>query len=308
MTTLRIATRKSPLAMAQSQQVAGMLKEKHPGLDVELIPVTTTGDQNPEQPLWKLEGMGFFTTQIEKTLLDGKADIAVHSFKDLPTAENPGLTIAAVPERENPADCVVSRLKISSLLQLLPSAFVGTSSLRRQAQFLQLRADLTTTSIRGNIDTRLRKLDDGEYDMLIMAAAGLIRLGLRERIAFVLEPTEFVPAPAQGALAVQARAGDKITLELVRTIDDAQSHRLVDAERLILKRLHPGCHAPVGIFARKKDQEVQIFAFVSKPDGTESLRKNIEGPFEHIERLAEQLAGELIDAGAKEILEQGSDQ
>jgi hydroxymethylbilane synthase len=308
MTHLRIATRKSPLAMAQTRQVAELLKQKHTGLDVEIIPVITTGDQNPQQPLWKLEGMGFFTTQIEKTILDGKADIAVHSFKDLPTAQTPGITIAAVPLRENPADCVVSRHKISSPLQILPSAFVGTSSLRRQAQLLQLRADLTTTSIRGNIDTRLRKLDEGQYDILIMAAAGLIRLGLRQRIAFLFEPAEFVPAPAQGALAIQARAEDKATIELVQTINDTQSRQLVEAERLVLKRLHPGCHAPVGIFAKKVNTDIQIYAFVSKSDGTESLRKNIDGPFEQSQDLAEKLAEELIAFGAKEILEQGCDQ
>lgn len=307
MMTLRIATRKSPLAMAQTQQVAGMLKEKHQGLNVEFVTVTTTGDQNPEQPLWTLEGMGFFTSQIEKTLLEGKADIAVHSFKDLPTVETAGLTIAAVPERENPADCVVSRLGIRSLLQILPSAFVGTSSLRRQAQFLQLRPDLTTHSIRGNVDTRLRKLDEGQYDMLIMAAAGLIRLGLRERIAFLLEPTEFVPAPAQGALAIQARVEDKNTIELVQTIDDAQSRRIVEAERLVLKKLHPGCHAPVGVFGRKVGRDIQIYAFVSKPDGSDVLRRKTEGPFEQGLELAEKLAEELIAAGAKEILEQGCD-
>jgi hydroxymethylbilane synthase len=303
MTTLRIATRKSALAMAQSQQVVSMLKEKHPGLDVEIIPVTTEGDQNPEQPLWELQGMGFFTTQIEKTLLEDKTDIAVHSFKDLPTTQTPGLTIAAVPVRENPADCVVSRHKISSPLQILPSAFVGTSSLRRQAQLLQLRPDLTTRPVRGNIDTRLRKLDEGQYDILIMAAAGLIRLGLRERIAFLLEPTEFIPAPAQGALAIQTRADDKATVELVQTINDTQSRQLVEAERLVLQRLHPGCHAPVGVFAKREDKKIQIFAFVSKPDGTESLHKNIKGPFEEAQNLAEKLSHELILAGAKEILE-----
>jgi hydroxymethylbilane synthase len=284
-----------------------MLRGKHSGLEVEIVPVMTTGDQNADGPLWKLEGMGFFTSQIEKMLLEGNADIAVHSFKDLPTIETPGLTIAAVSVRENPADCVVSRLKISSLLQILPSAFVGTSSLRRQAQFLQLRGDLTTKPIRGNVDTRLRKLDEGQYDMLIMAAAGLIRLGLRQRIAFLLEPTEFVPAPAQGALAVQTRADDKATMELVNTINDAQSRQLVDAERLVLKRLHPGCHAPVGVFAKRTGEAIQIFAFVSKPDGTESLRKNIEGPLQQAQELAEKLAQELIAAGAKEILEQGCD-
>jgi hydroxymethylbilane synthase len=307
MTILRIATRKSALAMAQARQVADMLRGKHSGLEVEIVPVMTTGDQNADGPLWKLEGMGFFTSQIEKMLLEGNADIAVHSFKDLPTIETPGLTIAAVSVRENPADCVVSRLKISSLLQILPSAFVGTSSLRRQAQFLQLRGDLTTKPIRGNVDTRLRKLDEGQYDMLIMAAAGLIRLGLRQRIAFLLEPTEFVPAPAQGALAVQTRADDKATMELVNTINDAQSRQLVDAERLVLKRLHPGCHSPVGVFAKRTGEAIQIFAFVSKPDGTESLRKNIEGPLQQAQELAEKLAQELIAAGAKEILEQGCD-
>jgi hydroxymethylbilane synthase len=308
MTILRIATRKSALAMAQSQQVVQMLKEKHPGLEIEMVPVITTGDQNPDQPLWKLEGMGFFTLQIEKTLLENKADIAVHSFKDLPTDQTQGLTIAAVPVRENPADCVVSRLQIRSLLQILPSAFVGTSSLRRQAQLLQLRQDLTTHPIRGNVDTRLRKLDEGKYDMLIMAAAGLIRLGLRERIAFLLEPTEFVPAPAQGALAIQARADDPKTIELVKTIDDIHSRCIVEAERHILMRLHPGCHAPVGVFGRKVGCDIQIYAFVSKPDGTEALRKKIEGPFEQAIELAEKLAEELIAAGAKEILEQGCDQ
>jgi hydroxymethylbilane synthase len=303
MKALRIATRGSVLALVQTKQVIRMLKEKHPDLKIEIIPVATAGDQNTDEPLWKLEGVGFFTTQIEKRLLENRADIAVHSFKDLPTAETPGLTIAAVPMRENPADVLVCNQKISSLADIPTGFVIGTSSLRRQAQLLRLRPGLKTAPLRGNVNTRLRKLDEKQYDILIMAAAGLIRLGLQERISFLLDPTEFLPAPAQGALAVQTRADDKNTIELVGTIDDAQTRRIVSAERQVLRRLHPGCHAPVGVFAQKQGDAIHIAAFASKPDGSEFLRREIQGPFRQAEKLADELAEQMLAAGAKQILE-----
>jgi hydroxymethylbilane synthase len=303
MTALRIATRGSVLALVQTKQVMRMLKEKHPGLEMEIIPVATAGDQNTDEPLWKLEGVGFFTTQIEKALLENRADIAVHSFKDLPTAQTPGLTVAAVPMCENPADVLVCNRKISSLTDVPTGAVIGTSSLRRQVQLLRLRPDLKTTPLRGNINTRLRKLDEKQYDILIMAAAGLIRLGLQERISLWLNPAEFLPAPAQGALAVQTRADDKNTIALLNTIDDAQTRRIVFAERLVLQRLHPGCHAPVGVFAQKQGDTIHIFAFASKPDGSEFLQRKIKGPLQQAEKLADELAEQMLAAGAKRILE-----
>lgn len=303
MMALRIATRGSVLALVQTKRVIRTLKEKHPGLEMEIIPVATAGDQNTDEPLWKLEGVGFFTTQIEKVLLENRADIAVHSFKDLPMAETPGLTVAAVPMRENPADVLVCNQKISSLADIPAGAVIGTSSLRRQAQLLRLRPDLKTMPLRGNVNTRLRKLDEKQYDILIMAAAGLIRLGLQERISLWLNPMEFLPAPAQGALAVQARADDKSTIKLIGKIDDTQTRRIVSAERQVLQRLHPGCHAPVGVFAQKQGDAIHISAFASKPDGSEFLRKEIEGPFQQAEKWADELAEQMLAAGAKRILE-----
>ncbi len=305
MTVMRIATRGSALALAQTKLVARMLEDKHPGLHTELVIVSTRGDQDVEQPLWKMEGVGFFTTQLERALLDGRADVAVHSYKDLPTADTAGLMIAAVPVRENPADCVVSRLKIGSFMQIAPSAFVGTSSLRRQAQLLRLRPDLTIKPIRGNVNTRLRKMDEGQYDLLIMAAAGLLRLGLQERIAFMLEPDRFLPAPAQGALAVQVRADDAATRMVVEAIDDRQTRTLVEAERIVLRRLHPGCHAPVGVYARRVGQRIVMSAFASRPDGTDELRCQVEGDFAAAQAVAEGLSEKMISGGAIEILEEG---
>jgi hydroxymethylbilane synthase len=303
MTPLRIATRGSALAVAQTDLVVQMLRKSQPQLAIEIVTIVAKGDQNTDDPLWKLEGVGFFTSRLEQVLLDDKADIAVHSFKDLPTTETPGLTIAAVPIRENPADCVVARLKIGSMIRVPAGTFVGTSSLRRQAQLLKLRADLNIQPIRGNVETRLRKLDEGKYDMLVMAAAGLIRLGLQNRIAFMLEPSEFLPAPAQGALAIQARTDDTQTINLVRKLDDADTRRMVSAERWVLKCLHPGCHAPVGVYADKRDNTLHLSAFVSHPDGSEYLRKDIAGAFSQSETLADTLAKEMIESGAKEILE-----
>jgi hydroxymethylbilane synthase len=303
MTILRIATRSSALALAQTRLIMQMLKEKQPRLEMEIVPIAAAGDQNTDDPLWKLEGIGFFTTQIEKALLGNKADIAVHSFKDLPTAQTPGLTLAAVPVRENPADVLVCNQKISSLADIPAGAVIGTSSLRRQAQALRFHPDLKVRPLRGNVNTRLRKLDEEQYDILIMAAAGLIRLGMQERISLWFDPAEFLPAPAQGALAVQTRTDDKATTEQVKRIDDTQTRRIVLAERQVLRRLHPGCHAPVGVFARKQGDVIRIFAFASKPDGSHFLRKEIEGPFEQAEKLADELAGQMLSAGAKQILE-----
>jgi hydroxymethylbilane synthase len=303
MKPLRIATRGSALAVAQTELVVQMLHKYQPQLAIEIVTIVTKGDQNTDDPLWKLEGAGFFTSRLEQALLDDKADIAVHSFKDLPTAQTPGLTIAAVPVRENPADCVISRLKIGSMIRVPAGTFVGTSSLRRQAQLLKLRADLNIQPIRGNVDTRLRKLDEGKYDMLVMAAAGLIRLGLQDRIAFMLEPSEFLPAPAQGAMAVQARADDTQTINLVRNLDDVDTRRIVFTERKVLQCLHPGCHAPIGVYGDKRGDTLSLSAFVSYPDGTEYLRKDIAGTFDQSETVADTLAEEMIANGAKEILE-----
>jgi len=304
MTVLRLATRGSALALAQTKLVARMLEDKHPGLQTELVIISTQGDQDTEQPLWKMEGVGFFTTQLERALLDGKADVAVHSYKDLPTADTEGLMIAAVPVRENPADCVVSRLKIGSFMQIAPSEFVGTSSLRRQAQLLKLRPDLTIKTIRGNVNTRLRKMDEGQYDLLVMAAAGLLRLGLQDRISFLLESERFLPAPAQGALAVQVRTDDAATRNRVEAIDDMQTRTLVEAERIVLRRLHPGCHAPVGVYARRAGERIVMSAFASRPDGTEELRCEAEGDFAAAQAVAEELAETMISGGAIDILEE----
>ena len=246
--TLRLGTRASVLARTQTSWVADRLRER--GWDVTVETISTRGDDRRDVPIAAIGGDGVFVRELEQALLDGRIDAAVHSLKDMPTAVTPGLVVAAVPWRATPFDALVGRA--AARLEDLPSgAVVGTSSIRRVAQLAAVRPDLRSVAVRGNVDSRLRKLDAGEFDALLLAAAGLERLGLASRITQLLEPPAFWPAVSQGALAVQARADDEVTLTRVAAIDDADAHAAVVAERRMLADLAGGCLAPVGGWARR---------------------------------------------------------
>lgn len=303
MRSLTVATRGSRLALAQAEIVITALKNAQPDIDFKIDTISTKGDRAKSTALWQLNGFGFFTRQVEEALLGGRADLAVHSFKDMPTEQTEGVRIAAVSERLFPQDCVVSSQPVSSLDDFGPGAKIGTSSFRRIAQIRHLRGDLTTTGIRGNVETRLAKLEAGQVDAVVLARAGLERLGLAEKISFSFDPQEFIPAPAQGALAVQTRTDDPQTTKLVGSIDHGPTRLTVLAERKVLARLHPGCHAPVGVFARIIGSDIMITGFAANIDGSVFLRREVKGPVEQSEILAERLADELIKDGAAKILE-----
>ncbi|HIJ67082.1 MAG TPA: hydroxymethylbilane synthase [Planctomycetes bacterium] len=303
MKTLVVATRGSRLALAQTNIVIDALKKTHPDVNFEIKRITTKGDKQTKVALWQLSGFGFFTRQVEEALLAGEADIAVHSFKDMPTEKPEGLTIAAVSERFFPQDCFVSNKAAGSLDEVPEGAKIGTSSFRRIAQIKQLRGDLQTTTIRGNVQTRLSKVQSGQLDAVILARAGLERLGLAEVISFSFDPLEFIPAPAQGALAVQTRSDDPDTNRIASSINHAPTRLVVSAERRVLAALHPGCHAPVGVFAKITGSDIMITAFVSDIEGKVFLHRKVTGPNSESELLADRIADELVKDGAARLLE-----
>jgi len=298
--SLTIATRGGALALAQTQIVIAALQQRWPDLDCRIKVITTHGDRDQRTALWDLGGNlqaeGFFTSQLEQALLAGEADVAVHSFKDLPTREVPGLEIGAVCDRQYPEDCLVTAHGVTSLEALPEAARVGTSSLRRAAQVRHLRSDLEVVATRGNVETRLSKLDSGQVEALILARAGLERLGLAGRISAVLDPRRFVPAAAQGALAVQARQDDRGAVKRVTAIDHPQMRLLAEAERQVLICTGCGCHAPVGAFAEVVDGEVHLHAFMADPKGTHLVRRQARGPLDRYQALAQQTAAELVKA------------
>jgi hydroxymethylbilane synthase len=300
--TVRIATRGSALAVAQTRLAAERLMAAHPDVRIEVITIETRGDRQQHAPLWKLEGYGFFTTQVEAALLDGRADVAVHSFKDMPTQADERLTVAAIFERRFPEDAVAAAPGVHRLDDLTEGAKVGTSSPRRIAQLKGLRPDLEATSLRGNVETRLQKVRDGEYDAVILARAGLERLGLGGEIAFCFDPTEFVPAPAQGALAIQTRADDATMRQTAACLHDTPTALAVEAERAVLSALHPGCHAPVGVYARLKQDELEIFALAAGLEGWPCLRRQVCGPKDTAAALAAELIEQLRQGGVEAIL------
>jgi hydroxymethylbilane synthase len=302
MEQLTAATRSGALAIAQTKTVIAMLKQAYPDLNIEIKTITTSGDSDRRTALWNLKDTGFFTSQLEDALLANQADFAVHSFKDLPTQSRDGLKIAAVCDRNLVEDCLVSNLKIESIKQLPKDAKIGTSSLRRAAQIKYLRDDLKIIPLRGNVKTRIKKLDAGDFDAIILARAGLERLGLENKISFIFDPAEFIPAPAQGALAIQTRSNDKKTNEIIATINDKNTETETAAERKILTVLQCGCHAPVGAYAKIRDSQIKIHAFISNPDGTNHITRTKEGLAANAEKIAENLAQELLNAGGMEIL------
>ncbi len=303
MTLLRIGTRGSALALAQTQWVKRRLEEQDRELRVEIIKIKTSGDRFLASPIAAV-GKGVFVKEIEEALLEQKIDLAVHSMKDLPTVATSGLTIAAVPEREDARDALVARER-ATLADLNAGARIGTGSLRRRAQILARRQDLSIAPIRGNVDTRLRKMDDGEVDGLIMAAAGLKRLGLADRIGEYLSVDICLPAPAQGALALQTRDDDR-AVHTVAFLRHAATMQAVAAERALLERLGGGCQLPVGAFASVAGRILKLAAVVADPDGRNVLREEHQGPAEAAERLGIELAERLLSRGARTMLGAGS--
>ena len=300
---LTIATRGGRLAVAQTEIVISALKRIYPDIKIRIRKITTRGDRDRRTALWKLQTTGFFTSQVEDALLAGEADFAVHSFKDLPTRKREGLTIAAVCQRQFAEDCLIAADSVISIEQLRPSAKIGTSSLRRIAQIKHLIADVEPASIRGNVLTRIKRLTEGKFDAIILARAGIERLGLSGKISICFDPTQFISAPAQGALAVQTRTSDMATGKLLAALNDEKTRMLTFADRRILSTMQCGCHAPVGAFAEIAGDNIQIHAFISDLEGKNFISRQISGPAADADKLADKIANELLNAGGRKILQ-----
>jgi len=301
MDILRIATRKSPLALWQSEHVAARLRQAHPGLEVELVPLSTRGDEVLDRSLAAIGGKGLFLKELEVAMERGEADCAVHSLKDVPMELEPGFVLPAVLERADPADAFVSN-GWASLDALPQGARVGTSSLRRQAQLRALRPDLQLSDLRGNVNTRLARLDGGGYDAIILACAGLDRLGLHDRIRSRLAPPQWLPAPAQAVVAAECRAGDARTIGLLAVLEDAPTRTVIEAERALNRALHGSCHVPVAAFAELHGQVLQLQAMVGSAADGRAVRVQGEGPAADPQALGRRLAAELLERGAGEFL------
>jgi hydroxymethylbilane synthase len=299
---LRIATRDSPLALWQAEYVKSMLEAAHAGLRVELLPMTTRGDQLLDSPLSRIGGKGLFIKELEVALLDGRADLAVHSMKDVPMEFPPGLSLAVICEREDCRDAFVSNHHAS--LEALPlGAVVGSSSLRRQCQLRALRPDLVIRDLRGNVKTRLRKLDEGAYDAIILASAGLIRLDMAARIRQYLSPEVSLPACGQGAVGVETRTADATTRELLIPLHHDLTSQCVLAERAMNRRLQGGCQVPIAALGLIDGDELHLRGLVGSVDGTRVLRSEISGNKNLGVELGEILAEDLLRQGASAILE-----
>ena len=299
--TLRIATRQSPLALWQAEHVAARLRQAHPGLRVELIGMLTRGDKILDSPLAKVGGKGLFVKELEQGLLEGRADLAVHSMKDVPADFPAGLGLPVILAREDSRDAFVS-LHVAHPNALPARARVGTSSLRRQCQLAARYPAWEIRSLRGNVGSRLAKLDAGEFDAILLAAAGLKRLGLEERITLALEPEFSLPAIGQGAIGVECRLDDARTRELIATLDDPATHVRVAAERAFNARLQGGCQAPIAGHAVLDHGQLWLRGLVGEPDGSRIIAGEIRGPAAEAKTLSAVLAEELLGRGADAIL------
>jgi hydroxymethylbilane synthase len=299
---LRVATRKSQLALWQAEHVAALLRRAHAGLEVELVPMVTQGDRIQDRSLAAIGGKGLFIKELEAALEEGRADIAVHSMKDLPGDLPLGLGIAAVLERADARDALLTGSG-AALAALPRGARVGTSSLRRQAQLLAARPDLRITTLRGNVDTRLRRLDAGDMDAIVLACAGLIRLGLESRITARLDPAICLPAVAQGAIGIECRSADLRTLKLVTVLNHEATRIAVDAERAFAHRLGGSCQSPIAAHARLEARHLMLDGMVAEPDGSRLLRDAMTGSIDDPAALGHELAERILAAGAGPLLE-----
>ncbi|MEW8506595.1 MAG: hydroxymethylbilane synthase [Candidatus Thiodiazotropha sp.] len=300
--TLTIATRKSPLAMWQAEHVAAALKKAHPGIHVELLGMTTQGDKILDTPLAKIGGKGLFIKELEQGLMSKEADIAVHSMKDVPVELPQGLHLPVIMQREDPRDAFVSN-QYRHFDGLPEGACVGTSSLRRQCQLAEIRPDLVIKSLRGNVNTRLRKLDDGEYDAIILAAAGLKRLGFEDRITALIGPEQSLPAIGQGAVGIECRIDDKRINQLIAPLHDPDTAHCVRAERAMNQRLNGGCQVPIAGYAMLESGNLWLRGLVGEPDGSRIIRGEVEGSTQEADAMGEGLADRLLEWGAGDILQ-----
>ncbi|KQA16937.1 hydroxymethylbilane synthase [Vibrio metoecus] len=301
-TPIRIATRQSPLALWQANYVKDALMAAHPGLQVELVTMVTRGDVILDTPLAKVGGKGLFVKELEVAMLEGRADLAVHSMKDVPVDFPEGLGLVTICEREDPRDAFVSNT-YAKIDDLPSGAVVGTCSLRRQCQLKAARPDLVIKELRGNVGTRLSKLDAGEYDAIILAAAGLKRLELESRIRSFIEPEQSLPAVGQGAVGIECRLDDQRVRELLVPLNHTDTADRVRCERAMNLTLQGGCQVPIGSYALLDGDEIWLRALVGEPDGSQIVRGEIRGPRSEAEQLGITLAEQLLEQGAKEILD-----
>ncbi len=299
--TLKIATRKSPLALWQAEFVKAELEKIHSDLTIELIPMVTRGDKILDTPLAKIGGKGLFVKELEHAMLENRADIAVHSMKDVPMEFPDGLGLSIICKREDPRDAFVSNT-FSHIDDLSYGAKVGTCSLRRQCQLKAKRPDIQILDLRGNVGTRLSKLDGGQYDAIILASAGLKRLGLSERIAHEIEPSWMLPAGGQGAVGIECRVNDQKTLDLLAPLNHSTTAIRVKAERAVNHSLQGGCQVPIGVFSTIEGEIITITGLVGEVDGSVIIQHKIQGGLPDAELLGIELAKMLLDSGAGEIL------
>ena len=300
--TLKIATRQSPLALWQANYVKDRLQQLYPDLTIELVPMVTKGDVILDSPLAKIGGKGLFVKELENALLNKEADIAVHSMKDVPMQFPEGLGLAVICQREDPRDAFVSH-SYRTFTELPQGAVVGTSSLRRQCQLKALRPDLDIRSLRGNVGTRLSKLDNGDYDAIILASAGLIRLGLADRIASFIDVEQSLPAAGQGAVGIECRTDDMQVQALLAPLADAETTYCVRAERAMNNHLQGGCQVPIGGYAVLQQGQLYLRALVGDIDGSRIIRAEGKSPVENAEVLGVQIAEQLLAQGADKILQ-----
>ena len=299
-----IATRGSMLALWQAEWIKSELQHLDPELKIELNKIKTTGDKILDVPLAQVGGKGLFVKEIEEAMLRGEADLAVHSMKDVPTDLPQGLHLSAITKREDPRDAFIAGKGIKSFRDLPRGAIIGTSSLRRICQLLHIRPDLRITQLRGNVDTRLRKLDEGQFDAVILAAAGVKRLGYSQRITEMIPPDISVPAIGQGAVGIECRVDDPFINNLLSKLDHKDTSICVKAERSFLKKLEGGCQVPIGAYAQIKDGTLTMDGLVGSLDGKTLIKEKIQGRPEDAESLGTQLAERLLAKGAKEILDE----
>ncbi|WP_110427668.1 hydroxymethylbilane synthase [Glaciecola sp. KUL10] len=300
--TITIATRKSALAMWQAYFVQDKLRAQFPEIEVKLLPMSTQGDRILDTPLAKIGGKGLFIKELEIAMQNGEADIAVHSMKDVPVAFPEGFGLHAICERENPFDAFVSN-NFNHIDELPVGAIVGTSSLRRQSQLKRYRPDIVIKDLRGNVNTRLSKLDNGDYDAIILAAAGLIRLEMHDRIKHELSPEVSLPAVGQGAVGIECRNDDKELIAIIAALQDKQTAIRVTAERAMNARLEGGCQVPIGSFATIEGEVLTLNGLVGSVDGQTILRAEASGPVSEAENLGVNVAESLLNQGAKAILD-----
>lgn len=298
---IRIATRKSPLALWQAREVGRQLQANHQDLEIELITMTTQGDRILDSPLSKVGGKGLFVKELEQGMFEGRADIAVHSMKDVPVEIPAGLELSVILKRDDPRDAFVS-LNYSRLEDLPEHARIGTSSLRRQCQLAANFPDYVILSLRGNVNTRLAKLEADEYDAIILAAAGLRRLDMAHRITDTLLPEQSLPAIGQGAIGIECRANDTHIVEAIAALDDRETHIRIRAERALNRRLGGGCQVPIAGYAEITGQNLHIRGLIGYPDGTKILRAEETGDVSDAEQLGTQVAEDLLSQGAGDIL------